>query len=553
MNTLSIFLVQENPVVGDIDGNVSMAVARWREALAAGADLVVLSELFISGYPPEDLVLKPVFVNRAMEAARGLAAATADGPGMIVGCPWRHGDGVGNAVLLMDGGEIRAIRFKHDLPNYGVFDEVRVFEPGDLPAPVDFRGMAVGLPICEDIWKPEVCATLKARGARLLITINGSPFDAEKMHRRMDAAMDRVRETGLPLVYVNQVGGQDELVFDGGSFVVNKDGGVAVRMNHWRPDSALTSWNMKDGVALCDAGRVAPVPGRLESIYQAMVLGLRDYVAKNSFPGVVIGLSGGVDSALTAAVAADALGPERVHAVMMPYRYTSSVSLEEAAQTARLLGVRYDVVPIAPAVEALSGMLAGMFAGRASDITEENWQARIRGTVLMAISNKFGGMVVTTGNKSESSVGYATIYGDMCGGYSVLKDVYKTDVFDLCRWRNANLPEFALGRPGRVIPDRTIDRPPSAELRPDQKDQDSLPPYAELDRILEHLVEGEKSLAEICGEGFDPAVVERVEKLLYTSEYKRRQAAPGVKISSRNFGRDRRYPITNRFRDMRGK
>jgi len=453
----------------------------------------------------------------------------------------------------MDGGEIRAIRFKHDLPNYGVFDEVRVFEPGDLPEPVDFRGISVGLPICEDIWKPEVCAALMARGAKLLITINGSPFDADKMHRRMDAVMDRVRETGLPLVYVNQVGGQDELVFDGGSFVVNRDGEVVVRMNSWRPDAGLTSWTVNDGVAVCAAGYVAPIPGRLESMYQAMVLGLRDYVSKNRFPGVVIGLSGGVDSALTAAVAADALGPDRVHAVMMPYRYTSSVSLEEASETARLLGVRYDVIPIAPAVDALAGMLSGMFAGRPADITEENWQARIRGTVLMAISNKFGGMVVTTGNKSESSVGYATIYGDMCGGYSVLKDVYKTDVFDLCRWRNVNFPEFALGRPGRVIPDRTIDRPPSAELRPDQKDQDSLPPYAELDRILEHLVEGEKSLSEICGEGFDPTVVERVEKLLYTSEYKRRQAAPGVKISARNFGRDRRYPITNRFRDMREK
>lgn len=553
MNSFSVYMVQENPVVGDIDGNVALAVSRWKDARSAGADLVVLSELFVSGYPPEDLVLKPVFVRRAMDAVRGLAASTAAGPGMVIGCPWENRGGVGNAAILLDGGEIRAIRFKHDLPNYGVFDEVRVFEPGDLPEPVDFRGLSIGLPICEDVWKPDVCAQLAAHGARLLIAINGSPFDADKPHRRMDAVSDRVRETGLPLVYVNQVGGQDELVFDGGSFVVNGDGLVAVRLPSWRGHSLLTSWDAATTVPVCRAGEIALVPERLESIYQAMTLGLRDYVAKNRFPGVVIGLSGGVDSALTAAVAADALGPDRVHAVMMPYRYTSPVSLEEAEATATLLGVRYDIVPIAPAVDALSGMLSGMFAGTRPDITEENWQARIRGTVLMAISNKFGGMVVTTGNKSESSVGYATIYGDMCGGYSVLKDVYKTDVFALCRWRNANLPQGALGRSGRVIPDRTIDRPPSAELRPDQKDQDSLPSYDDLDRILEHLVEGEKSLAEICGEGLDPAMVARVESLLYTSEYKRRQAAPGVKISSRNFGRDRRYPITNRFRDMRGK
>ncbi len=553
MAKLAIFLAQDNPVVGDIEGNAAIAAARWRDAKAAGADLLVMSELFISGYPPEDLVLKPVFVRRAMDAARALAAATTDGPGMVVGCPWSTPGGVGNAAILMDRGEIRAVRFKHDLPNYGVFDEIRVFEPGPLPEPVDFRGVLLGLPICEDVWRPGVCAALKAGGARLLVTINGSPFDSEKMHRRMDTVADRVRETGMPLVYLNQVGGQDELVFDGGSFVMNADAGLALRLPSWRSCTALTDWS--DGAAglTCADGYVAPVPERLESIYQAMVTGLRDYVVKNGFPGVILGLSGGIDSALSAAVAADAIGPECVHAVMMPYRYTSSLSLEEASETARLMGIRYDIVPIAPAVEGLSAMLSGMFAARAPDITEENWQARVRGTVLMAISNKFGGMVLTTGNKSESSVGYATIYGDMCGGYSVLKDVYKTDVFALSRWRNANFPEGALGRPGTVIPDRTIDRPPSAELRPDQKDQDSLPPYDELDRILEHLVEGEKSSAEICAEGFDPTVVERVEKLLYTSEYKRRQAAPGVKISSRHFGRDRRYPITNRFRDMRGK
>lgn len=551
MDSLSIYVVQDDPVVGDIEQNLAMAVRHWRDARAAGADLVVFSELFISGYPPEDLVLKPVFVRRAMEAAGELAAVSVDGPGIVTGCPFRNGSGVGNAVLLIDGGMIQAVRFKHHLPNYGVFDEVRVFEPGPLPDPVDFRGVRLGLPICEDIWWPDVCSALNAAGAEILIAINGSPFDSEKSHRRLDAATARVSETGLPLVYVNQAGGQDELVFDGASFAWNPDGTIAARFPSWKHVSRILEFTRSNGRFLCRPGMVDPIPGRLESIYQAMVIGLRDYVAKNGFPGVLLGLSGGVDSALTAAVAVDALGPERVHAVMLPYVFTSGISLEEASVTAGLLGIRYDVVPIAPAVDAIKGMLSGMFAGRSPDLTEENLQSRVRGTVLMAISNKFGSMVVTTGNKSESSVGYATIYGDMCGGYSVLKDVYKTDVFALCRYRNSVVPEGALGPAGQVIPDRTIERPPSAELRPDQRDEDSLPPYDELDRILELLVEGERSLAEICDEGFDPVVVERVERLLYISEYKRRQAAPGVKISSRNFGRDRRYPITNRFRDMR--
>ncbi|MBP7381807.1 NAD+ synthase [Myxococcota bacterium] len=551
MNSLSIYVVQDDPVVGDIEQNLAMAVRHWRDARAAGADLVVFSELFISGYPPEDLVLKPVFVRRAMEAAGELAAFSVDGPGIVTGCPFLNGSGVGNAVLLIDDGRIQAVRFKHHLPNYGVFDEVRVFEPGPLPDPVDFRGVRLGLPICEDIWWPDVCSALATAGAEILIAINGSPFDSEKCHRRMDAATARVRETGLPLVYVNQAGGQDELVFDGASFACNPDGIIAARFPSWKRASGILEFTRSNGRFLCRPGIVESVPDRLESIYQAMVVGLRDYVTKNGFPGVLLGLSGGVDSALTAAVAVDALGPERVHAVMLPYVYTSGISLEEASATAGLLGIRYDVVPIAPAVDAIKGMLSGMFAGRSPDLTEENLQSRVRGTVLMAISNKFGSMVVTTGNKSESSVGYATIYGDMCGGYSVLKDVYKTDVFALCRYRNNVVPEGALGPAGQVIPDRTIDRPPSAELRPDQRDEDSLPPYDKLDRILELLVEGERSLAEICDEGFDPVVVERVERLLYISEYKRRQAAPGVKISSRNFGRDRRYPITNRFRDMR--
>jgi NAD+ synthase len=565
MDSINIALVQGDPVVGDIDGNVALALAAWTDARDKGADLVVFSELFIVGYPPEDLVLKPVFIRRAMAAAECLANQTVDGPGIIVGCPWTVNGQVGNAALLLDGGKVQAVRFKHHLPNYGVFDEKRVFVPGPLPEPVDFRGLLLGLPICEDIWMSDVCRHLKVRGARILIALNGSPFEADKVDQRVDVASARVRETGLPLIYVNQCGGQDELVFDGTSFVMAALGDefcgpscefrnpVNVRFPSWKEHVEITRWTLFADTWTCAAGTVVPQAGHEESVYQAMVLGLRDYIKKNRFPGVVIGLSGGVDSALTAAVAVDALGPDHVHCIMLPYQYTSSVSLEEAAETAKLLGVRYDVVPIGPAVEALGGMLSGLFTGRKPDITEENIQARVRGVVLMAVSNKFGGMVLTTGNKSESSTGYATIYGDMCGGYSVLKDVYKTEVFALCHWRNANWPSGALGPNGRIIPERTITRPPSAELRPDQKDQDSLPPYAQLDEILESLVEGEKSWDEISAGGHDPAMVARIENLLYTSEYKRRQGAPGVKITSRNFGRDRRYPITNRFRDMRRK
>lgn len=550
MKSIRMHLVQSNPVVGDIDGNVAIAMAHWSEARAADADLVVFSELFVVGYPPEDLVLKPVLLRRAMDAVRRLAASCSNGPGMIIGCPWEVEGRVFNAALLLDKGCVKAVSLKRQLPNYGVFDEMRVFCPGPVPSPVDFRGVRIGLPVCEDIWKPDVCRELCRQGAEILVSINGSPFDVNKQGRRLETARARVAETGLPMVYVNQFGGQDELVFDGASFVIGSDGVVRSGLRSWGADSETVDFIRLDDGWSCEPGRVERRPDRFESIYMAMVTGLRDYVVKNRFPGVLIGLSGGVDSALTAAVAVDALGPDKVHLVMMPYTFTSSVSLQEAAATSELLGARYDVVPIGPAVDAFKGMLSGLFAGRGPDITEENIQARVRGIVLMAISNKFGKMVLTTGNKSESSVGYATIYGDMCGGYSVLKDIYKTDVFALSRWRNDNFLDDFRGPKGRVMPDRTIDRPPSAELRADQKDQDSLPPYDELDAILDSLVEGEKSLLDICGEGHQAETVRRVENLLYQSEYKRRQAAPGVKISSRNFGRDRRYPVTNRFRDM---
>ncbi|MDP6342299.1 MAG: NAD+ synthase [Alphaproteobacteria bacterium] len=549
---LNIAVAQINPVVGDIAGNADLVRQARAEAAGQGADLVVFGELVISGYPPEDLVLKAAFQDEAEAAVRALAAETGDGgPGLALTVPWRQDGGLYNAVLVLDGGEIVAARFKHDLPNYGVFDEKRVFAAGSPPGPVNFRGVRLGLPICEDIWTPDVAECLAETGAEILIVPNGSPFEDGKFDVRLNHAVARVTETGLPLLYVNQVGGQDELVFDGGSFVVNADCSLALQMPTFQSGLVVSQWRRGgDGWHCAEGPRTAPDDGLL-AIYQAMTLGLRDYVNKNRFPGVILGLSGGIDSALSAAVAADALGPDRVWCVMLPSKYTSGDSLEDAEGCAEMLGVRLDTVTIKPAVDAFGAMLGELFEGREADITEENIQSRARGMALMAISNKFGHMVLTTGNKSEMSVGYATIYGDMCGGFSVLKDVYKTTAFELSRWRNQQLPEGALGPAGRVIPENIITKPPSAELRPDQKDEDSLPPYDALDDILRCLVEEEMAFEEIVARGHQAAVVKRIEHLLYVAEYKRRQAPPGVKITARNFGRDRRYPITNGFRDAR--
>jgi len=467
----------------------------------------------------------------------------------LIGAPWREGDALHNAMLLCDGGQIAAIRYKHDLPNYGVFDEKRVFSSGPLPGPVNFRGVRLGIPICEDIWQGDVVECLAETGAEILLVPNGSPYEVDKVDARMNRVVARVTESRLPLVYVNQYGGQDELVFDGGSFVLNSDCTLAVQMPYWREGLVITHWSRQAAGWRCAPGEGAAPPDAMEAIYQAMMLGLRDYVNKNRFPGVLLGLSGGIDSALSATVAVDALGPERVRCVMMPYIYTAQESLDDAAECAKLLGVRYDIVSIKPAVESFKEMLAPLFEGRAPGITEENMQSRARGLLLMALSNKFGEMVLTTGNKSEVSVGYATLYGDMCGGYNTLKDIYKMTVFALSRWRNQHLPEGALGPSGRVIPENIITRPPTAELRADQKDEDSLPPYEVLDDILNCLVEQEMSVAQVVARGHQPDVVRRIQNLLYIAEYKRRQAAPGVKISSKIYGRDRRYPITNRFRD----
>ena len=546
--TLKIALAQLNPHEGALTANAALIRKARAEAARLGADLVVTPEFSIAGYPPEDLVRKPAFIAACEAEIAALAAETADGgPGLVVGGPWQEGEKVFNALFLLEAGQIAARRAKHELPNYGVFDDKRVFDAGPAPGPIPFRGFRLGLMICEDWWFPAVSETLSETGAEILIAINGSPFEAEKHQARLDLAVSRCVETGLGFVFVNQVGGQDELVFEGASFVMNADRSLAHVMPMFTEGLRLTEWRREAGKLVCAPGEIAPALLRLEQIYGAMVLGLRDYVTKNRFPGVVLGLSGGIDSAISAAVAVDALGADRVRAVMMPSPYTSIESLEDAAECAQLLGIRYENIGIGPAMEAFAGMLAPAFGNRPPDITEENLQSRIRGVTLMALSNKFGDMLLTTGNKSEMSTGYATIYGDMCGGYSVLKDVYKTTVFALSWWRNENQSAIGLGPKGMVMPERVITKPPSAELKPDQKDQDSLPPYEVLDAILEGLVEGEKSVDALVADGFDRALVLRVWRLLDRAEYKRRQAPPGVKITPRAFGRDRRYPITNGF------
>ncbi|MDP2801677.1 MAG: NAD+ synthase [Phreatobacter sp.] len=548
-SSLLIAVAQLNPVMGDVAGNLARARAARADAAAANADLLVFSELFISGYPPEDLVLKPAFQAACRQATEALARDTADGgPALLVTTPWAEGGRVFNAVVHADAGLIQAIRFKVDLPNYSVFDEKRVFAPGPLPGPVNVRGVRIGVPICEDIWGEEVVETLSETGAELLIVPNGSPYRESVYDERMSTIVARIGESGLPLLYVNQIGGQDELVFDGASLAVNADHSLAMQLPAFTEAIALVQATKTDGTWRL-SGPIHGHDSGDEANYAACVLGLRDYVEKNRFPGVVLGLSGGIDSAICAAMAVDALGPERVHCVMLPYRYTSEDSLKDAFECARALGVRYDIVPIAAAVEGLEASLAPLFAGTSRDITEENLQSRARGTILMSISNKFGAMVVTTGNKSEMSVGYATIYGDMNGGYNPVKDLYKSEVFRLSALRNRWKPAGALGPDGEVIPVNIIVKPPTAELRENQKDQDSLPPYDVLDAILERLVEREASVASIVAEGYEAETVKKVERLLGIAEYKRRQAAPGVKVTARNFGRDRRYPIVNRFRD----
>ena len=551
MKNLNIALAQLAPTVGDIDGNVALIKEAYKEAGQKGADLVVCPELIVSGYPPEDMVLKGAYQRACHRAVAELAKATHDGPGLLIGSPWIENEAWGtkpyNAEILLSDGEIAEIRYKQCLPNYGVFDEKRRYVAGGETTPMMFRGVALGVMVCEDMWFPETGRSLKQQGAEILIAPHGSPYRETAHEERFAVATARVEQNDLPLVFVNQVGGQDELVFDGSAFVLSGQNRFTAPV--FETGLFLTKWEKKSSGWVCVEGPNTPWPDRLEANYLAVTMGLRDYVNKNRFTSVVLGLSGGVDSALTAAIAVDALGPDRVHCVMMPSRYTAGDSVSDAEACAKMLGVQYQSIAIKPAFEAFNEMLRPAFDGLEADVTEENLQSRTRGVLLMALSNKFGHMLLTTGNKSEMSVGYATLYGDMNGGFNPLKDLYKLDVFAMCSWRNQYRPTSLLGPEGRIIPETIITKPPSAELREDQRDDDSLPPYEILDPILEGLVENELSVQEIVAQGFEEETVRRIQHLLYIAEYKRRQAPPGTKVTAKNFGRDRRYPITNGFRD----
>jgi len=544
---LSLALAQLNPTVGDVAGNISKLMTFWREAEARRADLVITPELYITGYPLEDFALNPNILKATRQAVEALARKTASGPAILVGAPWAVDGKVRNAALLLDGGMITATCLKHDLPNYGPFDEKRVFKAGPLPEPVDFRGFKLGIMICEDMWSPGPAMHLREKGAQALIVANGSPFESGKQQQRYDLARQRLQETGLPLVYVNQLGGQDELVFDGASFAMDSTGHIRAQAKTWEEQLVFLPVTAGgDGLALQDSPQEA-LPDDDAALYGALVTGVRDYVNKNGFPHVLIGLSGGMDSALVASVAADALAADRVRTVFMPSPFTSRESVEDATENARLLRCQMDTIPITEAMHTFDHVLAEAFAGCKPDVTEENIQARCRGVILMALANKSNGMVLATGNKSEMATGYSTLYGDMCGGYAPLKDVYKTVVYRLGHWRNAHKPPFALGPDGAVIPARVLEKAPTAELRPNQTDQDTLPPYDVLDAILNLLVEQDMSLIDVISRGFQAETVRRVWKMLGRAEYKRRQAPPGPKVTSRQLTRDRRYPITNTY------
>jgi NAD+ synthase len=542
-------LAQLNPVLGDLAGNAAKAKAAWDAGRAAGADMVALTEMFLTGYQTQDLVLKPAFVAAAAEALARLAADCADGPALGIGAPHRAGGKLFNGYFILHEGRIQTVVLKHHLPNSDVFDEKRVFAPADVHGPYRVGPLRIGTPICEDSWHPDVCETLAETGAEILLVPNGSPYHRGKPDVRMNLMVARVVETGLPLVYLNMTGGQDDQVFDGASFVLNPGGHLALQMPQFDDAIAHVDFIRTAEGWQAEQGPLAPIPDGHEADYRTMVQGLRDYLGKSGFRKVLLGLSGGIDSAIVAAIAADAIGPENVRCVMLPSEFTSQTSLEDAAEVARALGCRLDSVPISGAQAAVGAALAPLFDGTSPGVTEENVQSRLRGLLLMALSNKFGEMLLTTGNKSEVAVGYCTIYGDMNGGYNPIKDLYKTRVFSICRWRNDTHRPWMLGPAGQVIPPRVIDKPPSAELRPDQKDEDSLPPYPVLDAILEGLVDREDSVADLVARGFDRATVKKVEHLLYLSEYKRFQSAPGTRLSTRAFWLDRRYPIVNRWRD----
>jgi NAD+ synthase len=542
-------LAQLNPSVGALEANAAKARAAWEQAKAAGADMLALTEMFITGYQTQDLILKPAFRDAAIARIRALAVECADGPAMGIGGPaWQEGR-LYNAYYILQGGRVSATVLKHHLPNDAVFDEKRIFSPADVHGPYTIGGVRIGTPICEDAWHADVTETLMETGAEILLIPNGSPYHRGKPNLRLNLMVSRVIETGLPLVYLNMVGGQDDQVFDGSSMVLNPGGQLAVQMPQF--DENITHVTFRRGAEgwRADAGEIAPIPPIGEADYRACVLSLADYMAKTGFKKAVLGLSGGIDSAIVAAIAADAIGPENVRCVMLPSEYTSAHSLEDAAAAAKALGCRLDTVAITGAQAAVGDALAHLFEGTEPGVTEENIQSRLRGVMLMAMSNKFGEMLLTTGNKSEMAVGYCTIYGDMNGGYNPVKDMYKTRMFLTAQWRNENHRDWMKGPAGEVIPQRIITKPPSAELRPNQTDQDSLPPYEVLDAILEGLVERDASVADLVAEGFARDVVKKVEHLLYLAEYKRFQSAPGTRLTQKAFWLDRRYPIANRWRD----
>ncbi len=548
-NVFSTYLTQLNPIVGNISYNLSLVRESWEKAKKLNSDILITSELISSGYPPDDLLLRPSFTEKIeLEVKKFIESIGSQGPAIILGTPWVVQGKLYNASLIIDEGKIIGVSLKSNLPNYGVFDEERFFNSAESHSLINIRGVKCGVLICEDMWTPDVCISLAKSGAQILIILNASPFDIEKLNEREKIASQRVRETNLPLIYVNQVGGQDELVFDGSSFVLNNKAEKVVSFSGWQNHSQLVSWVKETTGELLHVSDYQNYTLSVnQEIYSALVLGLRDYINKNGFKGVIIGMSGGIDSALTACIATDALGGEKVHCIMMPSVYTSEESLSDAKECSDLLGVKYSVISVKGVLSEYKKIFNNFFSGLDEDETEENIQSRVRGAILMAMSNKFGDMVLATGNKSEMSVGYATLYGDMCGGFSVLKDVYKTVVFEISEWRNKNYLEFFRGKNNKVIPDNIIKKPPTAELKPDQFDQDKLPPYDILDAILIRLIEKEESLIQIVSEGFDKETVMQVYKLLKIAEYKRRQSPPGIKITNKSFGRERRYPITNQF------
>ena len=548
-----ILLAQLDPVVGDVSGNAEQARAAWAEGRAAGADLVALPEMFLAGYQPQDLILKPAFQQACADALAQLAADCADGPALGIGAPLPEGGKLYNAWIVLDGGKAIGAAKKHHLPNYGVFDEKRLYASADPQGPLSIRGVRIGVPICEDAWFPDVAETHEESGAEFLLVPNGSPYERTKLDTRHQHMVARAVETGLPVVYLNRTGGQDDQAFDGGSFAVQPSGALAFQAPPFDIHSEMVELERGAEGWTVTPGRLAPIPPHEALDYRAMVEATRDYARKTGFARALLGLSGGVDSALVAAVAADALGPENVRCIMLPSKYTSAHSLEDAAAVAEALGVQLQELPISPGVATIEATLAPIFEGTAPDITEENIQSRLRGLLLMAVSNKFGELLLTTGNKSEVAVGYATLYGDMNGGWNPIKDLYKTRVFATCKWRNENHYPWMKGPAGAVIPPRVIEKPPSAELREDQKDEDSLPPYDVLDDILHRLIEQDSAIADCVAAGHDLDTVVRVERLLHIAEYKRHQSAPGPKLGRRAFWLDRRYPIANAWRDPSGR